>query len=243
METARTTPTILEPIRRLRLHEEAAEQITTLIREGKLRPGDRLPSERDLVNQLLVSRTSVREALRTLEILGFIEVRPGEGAFVREVGGEALIHPLTTWLLSRRGHLLQLIEARLVLEPELAALAAQRATTEHLATMQTTLATAEASYTAGDLDGMASAIALLHQHIAASTGNPILTRIMDAIATLLSDSMAKTLRIPGRPTKSLAAHRAILAAVAARDATLARTLMRQHLDSLQADIMAPPIYP
>src|SRR6266852_3577595 len=110
-------PMELEPIKSTRIYEEIVRQIKTMITEGRLKSGDQLPPERDLAEKFLVSRTSVREALRALESLGLIEIRPGEGTFVREVSIEALIEPLALVMASQRGAIAELFEARRLLEP------------------------------------------------------------------------------------------------------------------------------
>ena len=122
----------VEPIKSTRIYEEIVRQVKALIAEGRLKSGDQLPPERDLAAQFKVSRTSVREALRTLESLGLIEIRPGEGTFVREVSVESLIEPLAHVILSQREAVGELFEARRLLEPALAGLAARRATQDDL---------------------------------------------------------------------------------------------------------------
>src|SRR2546427_6289572 len=125
----------LAPIKSTRIYEEIVRQIKAMIAEGRLKSGDQLPPERDLAEKFLVSRTSVREALRALESLGLIEIRPGEGTFVREVSIESLIQPLALVMVSQREAIGELFEARRLLEPALAALAARRATPEELQEM------------------------------------------------------------------------------------------------------------
>jgi GntR family transcriptional repressor for pyruvate dehydrogenase complex len=229
---------LLEPVRRTRLREEAAEQIKSLIRSGQLRPGDKLPSERELVNQLAVSRASVREALRMLENMGLLTVKPGNGTYVREVPIDVLVDPLASWLLGRKEALLHLLEARDIIEPQIAALAARRATPQAIQTMEETLAEVARQSQAGNTEAMAQAIMTFHRCITEAANNSILLRILNTIADLLSESMQETLRIPGRPNKSLANHRRILAAIRAGDAAAASKAMRQHLRSVQEDILA-----
>src|ERR1051326_6004333 len=118
----------IEPIKSTRIYEEIVRQIKTMISEGRLKSGDQLPPERDLAEKFVVSRTSVRAALRALESLGLIEIRPGEGTFVREVSVESLIEPLALVMLSQREAIGELFEARRLLEPSIAAFAALRAT-------------------------------------------------------------------------------------------------------------------
>src|SRR5215813_8997128 len=128
-------PVELGPIKSTRIYEEIVRQVKQLIAEGRLKSGDQLPPERDLAEKFLVSRTSVREALRALESVGLIEIRPGEGTFVREVSVDALVEPLALVLLSQRAMIEELFEARRLLEPAIAGLAARRATKEEIQEM------------------------------------------------------------------------------------------------------------
>src|SRR5438132_10883587 len=126
----------LAPIKSTRIYEEIVRQIKGLISEGRLKSGDQLPAERDLAEKFLVRRTSVREALRALESVGLIEIRPGEGTFVREISVDALVEPLALVMLSQREALGELFEARRLIEPAIAELAATRATPEEIQEME-----------------------------------------------------------------------------------------------------------
>jgi GntR family transcriptional repressor for pyruvate dehydrogenase complex len=227
---------MLEPIKRTTLREEAAEQIRALIAEGPMRPGDRLPSERDLVVKLAVSRTTIREALRSLEIRGLLEVRPGEGAFVRELPLEALIDPLASTLHNRRS-LLELLEVRRNLEPGIAALAAQRAQAGDIDEMKLLLVEIEQRLENRRYDAAVKSIIAFHRVITRATGNRLIQRLMDTISGLLSASMRETLRIPGRPGRSLKSHRQILAAIESRDPVAARETMLSHMQGLEDAIL------
>src|SRR5262244_2987720 len=126
----------LAPIKSTRIYEEIVRQIKSMITEGRLKSGDQLPPERDLAEKFLVSRTSVREALRALESRGLIEIRAGEGAFIRDISVETLIEPLALVILPHREAVGELFEARRLLEPAISALAARRATREELTEME-----------------------------------------------------------------------------------------------------------
>ena len=126
----------LEPVKSTRIYEEIVRQVKQLIAEGRLKSGDRLPPERDLAEKFMVSRTSVREALRALQSRGLIDIRAGEGAFVRDVSVEPLIEPLALVILPHREAVGELFEARRLLEPAIAALAARRATREEISEME-----------------------------------------------------------------------------------------------------------
>src|ERR671930_2747327 len=103
---------VLEPVRRSRIYEHIVDQIHALIREGRWSPGDQIPPERELAERFRVSRTSVREALRALEMQGIIESRQGGGTFIRSSNTEALVGPLVAAILSGRRELAEVLEVR-----------------------------------------------------------------------------------------------------------------------------------
>ena len=225
----------VEPIKSTRIYEEIVRQVKALIAEGRLKSGDQLPPERDLAAQFKVSRTSVREALRTLESLGLIEIRPGEGTFVRKVSVESLIEPLAHVILSQREAVGELFEARRLLEPALAGLAARRATQDDLLEMERILEE-QAKEVAAGLTGLAQDAAF-HASIAASVRNRAITRIVNALMDLLTQSREESLQTPGRPTRSHQDHRRILDAIRRRDEAGARRAMLDHLNAVAALVM------
>lgn len=221
----------IEPVKSTRIYQEIVRQVRQMIAEGRLKSGDRLPPERDLAEKFLVSRTSVREALRALESLGLIAIRPGEGTFVREVSVESLIEPLALVLTSQREAIHELFEARRLLEPAIAALAAGRATPEEIQEMERILAEQAKEVAAGHT-GLAQD-AQFHAAIGTAAHNRAITRIVHAIMDLLAQSREESLNTPGRPTRSHQDHRGILAAIAARDERRARQAMLDHVEAVE----------
>jgi GntR family transcriptional repressor for pyruvate dehydrogenase complex len=187
-------------------------------------PGDQFPPERDLAHQLRVSRTSVRQSFVVLQALGFVDVRHGEGVFLRRTRGfgESL-----TKLLERRRRLPDVLEAREALEVKLAELAAAHRGAEDLAAMKTAVSQMEEEIGGGGLgiDGDAA----FHHAIALAARNEILLHMIDAMAEVIQESRVESLSEPGRPPRSLEAHRRILAAIEARSTELAAEAMRLHL--------------
>jgi GntR family transcriptional repressor for pyruvate dehydrogenase complex len=227
----------LAPIKSTRIYEEIVRQVKTMIAEGRLKGGDRLPPERDLAEKFVVSRTSVREALRALESLGLVEIRPGEGTFIREMSVEALVEPLALLMVSQREATGELFEARRLLEPALAALAATRATPEEMQEMERILEE-QAREVAADRTGLAQD-AQFHAAIGAASHNRAITRIAHAIIDLLAQSREDSLNTPGRPTRSHESHRRVLAAIRARDPEAARQAMLEHLQSVEVLVLRP----
>ena len=221
----------LEPVKSVRIYEDIVRQVKGLIADGHLKSGDRLPPERDLAERFRVSRTSVREALRSLQSRGLIEIRAGEGAFVRDVSVEALIEPLALVILPYREAVGELFEARRLLEPAIAAMAARRASREEIAEMERILAE-QAREVAHGRTGMAQDSAL-HAAIAQSAHNRAIVRIVSALVDLLAQSREESLHTPGRPTRSHQDHRRILQAIRRRDEAGARRAMLEHLTAVE----------
>lgn len=224
------------PIKSTRIYEEIVRQVKALIGEGRLKSGDQLPPERDLAQQFRVSRTSVREALRTLESLGLIEIRPGEGTFVREVSVESLVEPLARVLVSQHKAVGELFEARRLLEPNIAGLAARRATQDEIREMEEILAQQAKEVAAGNT-GLAQDAAF-HASIAASVQNRAITRIVNALMDLLTQSREESLQTPGRPTRSHQDHRRILESIRRRDEGGAHAAMLEHLNAVEALLLS-----
>jgi GntR family transcriptional repressor for pyruvate dehydrogenase complex len=229
-------PMEIAPIKSTRIYQEIVRQVKTMISEGRLKSGDQLPPERELAEKFVVSRTSVREALRALESLGLVEIRPGEGTFVREVSVEALIEPLALVMVSQREALAELFEARRLIEPALAALAARRATSEEVQEMERILE-AQAKEVAAGRTGLEQD-AEFHAAIGAAAHNRAITRIAHAVMDLLRQSREDSLSTPGRPQRSHDDHQRVLAAIRARDEAAARQAMIEHLEAVEALVMS-----
>jgi GntR family transcriptional repressor for pyruvate dehydrogenase complex len=227
----------IAPIKSTRIYEEIVRQVKAMIAEGRLKAGDRLPPERDLAEKFVVSRTSVREALRALESLGLVEIRAGEGTFVRGVSIDALVEPLALLMVSQREATGELFEARRLLEPPLAALAAARATPDEIHEMERILEE-QAKEVASGRTGVTQD-AQFHNAIGAAAHNRAITRITTAIMDLLTQSREESLNTPGRPTRSHQDHRRVLAAIVGRDAEAARRAMLEHIEAVEALVLGP----
>ncbi len=220
----------LKPIAKSRLSEVAMQHIKALVASERMGPGDRLPTERELVEKLAISRSSVREALRMLEIMGIVEVKPGRGAFIKDPGGDLAV-PLASWITLNRATLLKYFEVRMVLEPGCAALAARNATADDIAQLKSRLAEFAASQACGDIVGCIEADMGFHALIGSATGNNILRELIDNIGGMLLDSWKAALRDENRARQSVREHREICEAIAARDEAAARRFMERHLEN------------
>lgn len=222
----------LVPVRSTRIYQEIVRQVRAMIAEGRLQSGDRLPPERELAEKFLVSRTSVREALRALETLGLIEIRAGGGTFVREASVDRLVEPLALVVASHREAIGDLFEARRILEPAIAALAARRATAEEILELERLL-DEQAREVAAGATGL-SQDARFHAAICDAAHNVAISRISNAIMDLLARGREDSLSAPGRPARSYDDHRRILSAIAQRDEAGSCQAMLEHVQAVEA---------
>jgi len=218
-----------EVIRRQKVYEAVAEQIERLILR-KLKPGDKLPSERELADMLKVSRSSIRDAIRSLELMGLVEPRQGAGTIVCEPVDPS-IKPFAEALKHRQELVGELLDFRKMLEPPLAARAAKHASLDEISEMEEILQRQEAKLSAGE--PAIAEDAEFHYRIALASGNSVVLKVLDLIIDLLRDTRQRALQVPGRPQKSLAGHRRILAAIKRRDGEAANSAMRRHIEDIE----------
>lgn len=222
------------PIKTRRLYEEIVEQIKKLITDGRLKPGDKLLAERELAEQFQVSRASVREAIRTLEILGAIDIRPGEGTFVRGNESDDIIRPLAMFLAVERNSLLDMFEMRRIFETATASLAAERATEEELEHIEAMLEKMRERLNVLDPEKGEEFDAAFHYAVAEATHNSLLTKLFKTV----SEEFAKANSVARRQLyhdniqnaqRIIDQHSEILEAIRSRSPKIAGEAMLAHL--------------
>jgi len=226
----------LRAVKRQGVHEGIVSQIRQLVTGGHIKPGDQLPSERELSEKLRVSRASVREAIRALESLGLVEIRIGAGTYVASPA-HTLLSPLASVTLQQRDVLLDIFEARKTIEPEIAAFAAKRAGAEEIERMEEILSEQARQIAAGDTG--VEADTAFHALLAQAAKNKVFLKLNEAIVDSLYETRERSLTIGGRPARSLQGHREILGAIRARDAARARAAMLTHLRAIEENILPP----
>jgi GntR family transcriptional repressor for pyruvate dehydrogenase complex len=220
-------PVTNDPSRDAAAAEQVVSHVRKMIERGALRPGSRLPSERDLAMEVGVSRTSVRAGLRSLAAMGVVQTRPGAGTFIT-AGPPALLGEPLRLVASLHGlHLGGLFEVRRVLEAGTALLAAERATPEQMATIS------------DEVTGMYSALhdphtfldydLRFHRAVAAAANNPMLGAIIEAVAALFFEQRRATIERAHNLRESADMHRKIYQAIRARDPEGARAAMDEHV--------------
>ena len=217
-----------------KLYEEIAAQMMEQIRSGALRPGDRLPPERTLAEEYGVSRTAIREALRSMEMMGCGESHVGEGTYIKTPSLQEIVDPFSM-LIAQNGRMGgDLIEARLILETEIAALAARRRTDEQLSALEKTLAELRRDIESGGMG--IEADERFHEILVGAAGNEALSTMLNMCAGMLSRTRPLTQSIKGVPKMALKDHTAIFEAVRIQDERTARRLMRGHLNRALKDL-------
>ncbi len=236
MSTGRPLPPVEAPSTR----DRVVEHVRRLIESGGLRPGDRLPGERDLALELGVSRPSVRSGLEALDSMGVVVSRRGAGTFIADGPPDLGAEPLSLLASLHRFTPSEMFEARLVLEVGVAGLAARHAGPEHLAAM--------AEETTEMFASRADPVAFLrhdvrfHRAVAEGCGNRVLAALMEMVAAQFYEQRKDTVEHARDLHDSAEMHRRIFRAIRARDAEAARAAMAEHLEKARQaqDLEARP---
>lgn len=228
-----TSDALLHRVKKVRISETVVDQILLLIDEGRLKIGDQLPGERELVNQLQVGRASVREALRILEAQGVIEVRPGKGTFIV---GEAIAdgdEGIAQWFRQHVAEEYDFLEVREALDRKAAVLAAARASASDLSRMKGLLDESLTAIESGDLDRLVSLDKQFHLSIASATGNDMLFHLLTSVHEAMVDPRRSLIRLKGRAAVSHKEHIAIYDAIRRHNSEAAEKAVIAHAVSVR----------
>ena len=231
---------MFKKVRTKKVYMHIVEQIQDLRKEGKLKPGDKLPSEHTLAEKFGASRPSVREALTALEILGITESRGGKGNFIRD-NLNLPLYEQRFMELEEEESPFELLEARKAVETEVAGLAAEKATKEDIATIQESLDKMRSIIT--NISEVMEFDREFHINIAKAAHNSVLFSIMTSLAEGLKEKLwvnlkEKSWNIPGRPQKYLKEHAEILKAIKNKDSKDASKRMYNHLADVEKDLLS-----
>jgi GntR family transcriptional regulator, transcriptional repressor for pyruvate dehydrogenase complex len=214
---------------------EVRKQIVAAITSGEFAPGHKLPSENDLSAALGVSRVSVREALRSIEAIGLIEIHHGRGSFVTTGPGTRYRTPFAEWLQVHREEVLDLMKVRGALDELAAAEAAASATDAQLLAVEQSQERfrAAARNPVTDTDELISADVAFHLAIAEASGSDLLLGLLDELNKLFTESRSALFAIEGRAGRSSREHDAIVSAIRSGNTTRARSAAARHLESVR----------
>src|SRR6266446_5713577 len=220
---------MFEPVKNQRISDEILRQIRDAVMSGKFQIGDRLPNERTLAEQFAASRPSVREALRGLEQAGVIYIKKGVngGVFVADPDHRLVSRPFQTLLQLRKVTMDNIVEARLIFEPEAARLAAQRAQQEDLDEMQEVIEKMSGAVKAGELPD--SFDLKFHKLIARAARNPILEMLSESMLEVASQVITNLHPSTDVLKHVVKRHREVFEAVRNRDGDLAFAIMSKHI--------------
>jgi GntR family transcriptional repressor for pyruvate dehydrogenase complex len=226
---------MFQSIKHIRVSDEIVNQVKSLISQGKLKPGDRLPPERELIKQFSVSRPSLREALNSLVATGFLEIK-GKRTYIKSMASESMQNPLSLLIKADAQKLFDLIEVRKAIEAWSAYYSAQRATEDDIKQLGRIIEEMRATFVEGiswekqDAD--------FHLAIAQATHNTIQTHIMSTIYNLLRESVAKVFTDRVKIKKLLEQHQQIFNAIKNHLPDKARERILNHLDYVESEVKA-----
>src|SRR3984885_1650042 len=221
-------------VRTSRLYEQIVQQIEDSILKGTLKAGDQLPAERDLAQRFGVSRTAVREAVKALREKGLVEAYSGRGTFITDGTSQAVRQSFDLMVkIGQPEGSTDLAEVRSILEPEIAALAAERAEESDRATLREAVAVMDRSLK--DADAYIEADLDFHLALAEAAANPLILSLIDSIVGLLREQRLRIFQVEGGPQRGQLHHKRILEGMEKRDAKMARDAMKAHLEQVRED--------
>jgi GntR family transcriptional repressor for pyruvate dehydrogenase complex len=226
---------MFKSIKHTKVSDEIVNQIKTQISEGMLKPGDRLPPERELAKEFGVSRPSLREALNSLVTIGFLEVR-GKRTFIKSVASESMQNPLSLLIKTDTQKIFDLIEVRKALEAWGSFLAAQRATQEDIKQLEHIIEEMKKAFEQGR--SWEKQDADFHLGIAQATHNTIQTHVMSTIYDLLRESVARVFKDRSKVKKLLDHHYRIFNAIKNHSPEKARERTLEHLNYVESQVKA-----
>lgn len=222
---------MFSPIKNTTISQKVIEQIKNMLYEDKLKKGDKLPSERQMAESLQVSRTSVREALKELEIMGLIETRPSEGNFIKENFEDILFQPFSTMFYIKESNPYEILELRKVIEKGSSALAAERITEEELEAIRLLL---DKARTCDDEEELSNYDIAFHYKIAQASKNFLLQSILNTVSSLIErfiSNVRKTILVEKTHKENIIKqHDDIYLALLERNVIKAEKAMEDHLN-------------
>jgi GntR family transcriptional regulator, transcriptional repressor for pyruvate dehydrogenase complex len=226
----------VQKVNREVLYQQVVDQLQELIFGQHLLCGSRLPGERDLCKQFGVSRTVIREATKVLAQRGMVVIEPGRGTFVTLPAEDHVARSIALFARARKVPFDDLVAVRRALEPEIAELAATRATAEHLRRLQACIEVMDRSLT--DPDAYVAADLEFHSVLAEATHNDIVIAISGVIVNLVQSARRLMFAVPEAPGRGQHYHRVLCERIAAHDGAGARQAMLEHLRQFEQDISA-----
>ncbi len=219
----------------VRAYEGILTHLRQQVEDGILKPGDKLPSERKLADRFRVGRSSVRDAIRILEVRGIVKPRQGGGTVVQTFSSDAFVAELASTLVRKHALVQELMAVRCMIEPPLAARAAAHAAREQIEHLEDVLRRQRTRVERGER--AVEEDNEFHSTIARAAGNRVMLALLDTLVSLLAETRRRFPQDEERARSSLAGHRLVLRAIRRREPGAAEAAMRKHIHSVEAIIM------
>lgn len=218
-------------VQRVKVSDSIVEHITAMIIRGELKPGDKLPAEREFAESLGVSRTALREAVRTLSLMNLLNVKQGGGTFVSELIPGSFMKPLSPMLAISRTGIMELIEARRIIEPKAAYLCAERASSSDIDKINGLVNLMRSS--ASNLRRFNDLDLQFHLAIAEGTHNSVIVATLDTIRDAVYEQVQEIQSLPGAADRALEYHSQMADAITKRQRTVAERIMLSHIKDVE----------
>ena len=231
----------MQPIARVSQTDLVVKELTKFFQTDEIQEGDKLPTEMVLCERLRVGRSTVREAVKALQVMGYVQIEPGRGAFLKRKNLDTPVQGLLSWLGSRKAEVADIIEVRMQLEPLAARLAVERGSDEDLAKIQAIQQEFETLLAAGSFDEstgekLGALDEKLHAAIAEASHNPLLIHLNALVIAAFKEFRARSFKVEAHAKNAISPHRKIIAALQKRDANAAQRSMKDHMFKTLEDI-------
>lgn len=224
----------MQPIERVSQTDMVVKELTKFFLSDAIAEGDKLPTEMVLCEKLRVGRSTVREAIKALQVMGYVQIEPGRGAFLKKKSLETPVHRILSWLGSRKAELAEFIEVRMQLEPLAVRLAVERGTEDDIAKIDAVRAEFERVLASGPFDDaigekLGDLDARFHAAISEASHNTLLIELNNLVIEVFKQFRSRTFKVESHAKNAIAPHRKIISAIQKRDSAAAQRCMKDHL--------------
>ncbi len=231
----------MQPIARVSQTDLVVKELTKYFQTDEIHEGDKLPVEMVLCERLKVGRSTLREAVKALQVMGYVQIEPGRGAFLKRKNLETPVQGLLSWLGSRKAEVADIIEVRMQLEPLAARLAVERGSDDEIEAIDAIRRDFETLLSAGAFDEptgekLGALDEKLHAAIAEASHNPLLTHLNALVTAAFKEFRARSFKVEAHAKNAVLPHRKIVAALQKRDANAAQRCMKDHMFKTLEDI-------
>lgn len=216
--------------------DAVVEELKRYFLSDEVRVGDKLPTEKMLCQTYQVGRSTVREAIRTLQVMGFVEIRPGRGAFLAAKRLGNVDSKMAAWIIENRPNLVDIVRIRIALEGLALQFAIEKASVEELEAIDRTRLVFEQALKNHDFGALAALDEEFHQSIVAASHCELLATLSNVSAMAFRDWRDRSFKVRKHAANAIMPHQKIAAAILARDVELAQLQMRRHLEQILVDM-------